>query len=89
MAIIKAFKGMRYNTEKAGKLDGLCCPPYDIISERERLAFIDSNPYNVIRLELPKDGENVYRTAGEVLDTWREQGILIHEDKPAIYIYEE
>ena len=89
MANIKAFRGMRYNTEKAGKLAALCCPPYDIISESERLAFIDSNEYNVIRLELPKDGDDVYRTAGEVLDAWRKQGVLIHEDKPAVYIYEE
>ena len=89
MAIIKAFKGMRYNTDKAGKLNELCCPPYDIISEKERLSYIAANEYNVIRLELPKDGDDVYQTAGDVLDLWREQGILIHEDKPAIYIYEE
>ena len=89
MATIKAFKGMRYNTGKAGKLSELCCPPYDIISERERLSFIAANEYNVIRLELPKDGENVYQTAGEVLNSWRDKGVLVHEDKPAIYIYEE
>lgn len=89
MAVIKAFKGMRYNTKKAGKLSELCCPPYDIISEEERRAFIEANPYNVIRLELPKDGDDVYATAGEVLNKWRDKGILIHEDKPAIYIYEE
>ena len=89
MAEIKAFRGMRYDTEKAGKLEELCCPPYDIISEKERKAFIAQNKYNVIRLELPREGEDVYRTAGEVLDKWREAGILIHEEKPALYIYEE
>ena len=89
MAEIKAFRGMRYNTERAGRLDELCCPPYDIISEKERKAYLAQNKYNVIRLELPKEGDNVYTTAGEVLDRWREKGILIHEDKPAIYIYEE
>ena len=89
MAEIKAFRGMRYDTGKAGSISTLCCPPYDIISEKERLAFIDENPYNVIRLELPREGENVYKTAGEILDLWRDKGILIHEQKPAIYIYEE
>lgn len=89
MAEIKAFRGMRYNTEKAGKLEELCCPPYDIISEKERRGYIAQNPYNVIRLELPREGENVYQTAGEILDKWRDKGILIHEDKPALYIYEE
>ena len=88
MAVIKPFRGMRFNTDKAGELKTLCCPPYDIISEEQRKAFIAQNPYNVIRLELPKEGEDVYARAGEVLDLWRRKGILIHEDKPAVYIYE-
>ena len=89
MATVKPFRGMRYNTEKAGKLSELCCPPYDIISEKERLSYIAANEYNVIRLELPKDGDDVYRSAGDILDKWRAEGVLIHEDKPAVYIYEE
>lgn len=89
MAEIKAFKGMRYNTFLAGKIGELCCPPYDIISEEERLGYIAENEYNVIRLELPKEGEDVYKTAGEVLDMWRNTGVLVHETKPAVYIYEE
>ena len=88
MAVIKPFRGMRFDTEKAGELKTLCCPPYDIISEEERKEFIKQNEYNVIRLELPKEGEDVYARAGKVLDMWRAKGILIHEDKPAIYIYE-
>ena len=89
MAEIKPFKGMRYNTFLAGKIGELCCPPYDIISEEERLGYIAENEYNVIRLELPKEGEDVYKTAGEVLDMWRNTGVLVHEIKPAVYIYEE
>ncbi len=89
MAEIKPFRGMRYNTEKAGEISKLCCPPYDIISEEERLSYIDENEYNVIRLELPKEGEDVYKNAGEILDIWRDKGVLVHEEKPAIYIYEE
>lgn len=54
MAEIKAFRGMRYNTEKAGEISQLCCPPYDIISEEQRLGYISENEYNIIRLELPK-----------------------------------
>lgn len=89
MAVIKPFKGMRYNTEAAGEISKLCCPPYDIISEQQRLAYIDENEYNVIRLELPKEGKNPYAQASDILNLWRDKGILIHEDKPAIYIYEE
>ena len=89
MAEIKAFRGMRYNTEKAGEISQLCCPPYDIISEEQRLGYISENGYNIIRLELPKEGENPYQTAREILDMWRNRGVLVSEDKPAIYVYEE
>ena len=53
MADIQAFKALRYDLEKAGKIEELTCPPYDIISEEQRQAFLGRNPQNVIRLELP------------------------------------
>lgn len=89
MAVIKPFRGMRYNTENAGKISELCCPPYDIIDEKQRLSYISQNEYNVIRLELPKEGENPYANAKYILDMWKHKGVLVCEDKPAIYIYEE
>ena len=89
MATIKGFKGMRYNLETAGEISKLCCPPYDIISEEQRLDYIKENEYNVIRLELPKEGENPYANAKNILEMWKDKGVLISEDKPAIYIYEE
>lgn len=88
MAIVKPFRGVRFQTEKAGKIEELVCPPYDIISEEQRLSYIDTNDHNIIRLELPK-GEHPYETAAKILKSWQASGILQTEDKPAIYIYEE
>lgn len=88
MAEVMGFKGLRFNTEKAGKIEELVCPPYDIISEEQRLQYIEKNQNNIIRLELPK-GENPYQNAKELLDSWLSSGVLKKEDKPAIYIYEE
>ena len=87
MAEIKSFKGMRYS-QSAGNIKELCCPPYDIISDSQREEFLKKNQYNIIRLELPK-GEQPYKTASEILNIWQDKGVLIKEDKPAIYIYEE
>ncbi len=89
MAQIKAFKGLRFNTTTAGDIKSLCCPPYDIISEEQRLGFLKANENNIIRLELPKEGENPYTTAAQVLKFWEDKGILIREEKPALYVYEE
>lgn len=88
MAKIKPFRGMRYS-ESAGDISKLCCPPYDIISEEQRLKYIAENEHNIIRLELPKQGEDPYKNASDILNEWRENGVLIYEDRPALYIYEE
>ncbi len=87
MAIVKGFNGMRFS-EAAGTLESLTCPPYDIISEEQRLAYLETNKNNVIRLELPK-GDDPYAQAGEVLKAWLTDGTLIREGKDSVYIYEE
>lgn len=87
MAAIKPFKALRF-TEKAGCIDQLLCPPYDIISEEERLQYIATNEHNIIRLELPK-GEEPYAEAGRLLNEWLDDGILKTDDKDSLYIYEE
>lgn len=91
MAEIKAFRGLRY-TDKAGKIGEVCCPPYDIISKKEREMFIEKNDCNVIRLELPNtdniDGFEAYATARKYLNQWLDKEILRKDDKDGIYIYE-
>jgi len=92
MAEIKAFRGLRY-TEKAGDIGVLCCPPYDIISAEEREQFLETNPNNIIRLELPQalsDNPDLdaYGTAGQFLRDWLAGGILANDDTESIYVYE-
>lgn len=87
MATIKEFSALRF-TDKAGKINELVCAPYDIISEEQRLAYIEKNENNVIRLELPK-GEDRYNTAGKTLNEWLDSGILACDKTDALYIYEE
>ncbi len=89
MADIRAFKGMRY-TEKAGGIAELVCPPYDIISEAEREAFVARNERNVIRLELPADtsGGDKYAEAGKILQSWLDEEILAADMNEGLYVYE-
>lgn len=87
MAEIKAFKGMRY-TSAAGDLNALVCPPYDIISDSQREKYIEENPYNIIRLELPKGGDERYREAGRTLREWLDKEILACDGEDSIYVYE-
>ncbi len=88
MAEIQPMKALRYDLEKAGSIEALVCPPYDIISEEERQGFLSRNPRNIVQLELPK-GENAYACAGETLRQWIAEGILKTDMDPGVYIYEE
>lgn len=90
MAEIKAFNGLRF-TEKAGEIGQLCCPPYDIISAEQRNQFLNTNPNNIIRLELPKtqnENDDAYENARACLNNWLSDSILAKDDKKGIYIYE-
>ena len=87
MAQIRPFRALRF-TPQAGEIHQLTCPPYDIIDESQRLWYLKRNPNNIVRLELPRDGENPYRTAGETLQAWLQSGVLKKDDSPAFYVYE-
>lgn len=86
MAEIRPFKGIRY-TKEAGDISKLVCPPYDIISEDERKAFLAENQYNMIRLELPV-GDLPYEAAKNSLNAWIQNGIVKQDMDEGLYIYE-
>ena len=86
MAEVKAFKALRF-TDKAGDISKNVCPPYDIISEDERLGFIAESENNIIRLEKPV-GDNAYEEAKKLYLDWSDKGIIATDDKKGMYVYE-
>lgn len=87
MAELRPFRALRF-TEQAGPIEQVVCPPYDIISEEQRQAYLRRNPHNIIRLELPREGADPYARAGELLREWLAGGVLAQDEQPAFYIYE-
>lgn len=88
MATIKPIRALRY-TQKAGELSTCVCPPYDIVSDAEYASLCQENPHNLIRLELPKGGEERYQVSGALLEQWLAEGILARDEQPGIYLYKE
>jgi uncharacterized protein (DUF1015 family) len=76
VAEIKPFRALRYDTERAGPLEDLVAPPYDVISPEERREFLERSPHNVVHLTLPDSEEEAGRTFRE----WRDEHILATED---------
>ena len=79
MAEVKAFGALRF-TDKSGDISKNVCPPYDIISEEERLAFIAQSENNIIRLEKPV-GDDAYNKAKALYLDWCEKGIIDTDKK--------
>jgi uncharacterized protein (DUF1015 family) len=70
-------------------------PPYDAISDAERLAYMARSPYNMIHLiwgvEHKDDtaNSNRFTRAAALLQQWRHTGVLVPETKPALYLYQQ
>ena len=70
MAEIAPFQGLRYDLDRIGDAANILAPPYDVISETERLDLEARHPQNVVRVELPRgEGDNRYANAARLLDT--------------------
>ncbi len=75
MADVKPFRALRYDEAKAGPLEDLVAPPYDVISPEQRVEYLARSPYNVVHLTLPDDEER----AGRDFRAWRDEGVLVQD----------
>ena len=82
---------MRYDPSKAGSIAELIAPPYDVISSEAQQALLDRHPANFVRLEYGKHGggSDRYESARDLLESWLRGGILIEDETPALYVYEQ
>ena len=77
MAEIKPFRALRYDERRAGPLERLVAPPFDVIGPAERDDYLARSPYNVVRLTLP-DSE---AEAGLLFHDWQTEGALVAEKR--------
>ncbi len=91
MVTIKPFKGYRYNPAKIKDLADVATPPYDVISDAQREAFIKRSEYSFARLILPKsdDGGNgdKYAASAALQGKWIAGGIFVQDPEESIYAY--
>ena len=81
MADVRPFRAVRYDEAKAGPLETLVAPPYDVISPEEREEYLARSPYNVVHLTLPDSEDEAARDLHE----WRESAVLLRDDEPAFW----
>ena len=92
MADILPFRALRYDLSKvtAGEV---MTQPYDKITPAMQEGYYAASPYNLVRIILGKpqpgddEQENVYTRAAACLRQWQDQGILVRDAEPSIYVY--
>jgi uncharacterized protein (DUF1015 family) len=68
-------------------------PPYDVISDEDRVRFYRQDPHNVVRLIAgevrPTDTaeDNKYLRAARFYKLWQEEGVLRRQAEPGLLVY--
>jgi uncharacterized protein (DUF1015 family) len=93
VARFQPFAGIRYDLGRSA-LDRVISPPYDVIDEAQRAALAARDPHNAVRIDLPvaeggAAGEpgDPYEVAGSLLRQWRDDGVLVTDDRPSFTIH--
>ena len=95
MVDIRAFRGVLYPFGNDFKASDVLAPPYDVITKPERAAFAAKHPNNVVKLILPEirdddnETENQYTRAADLWREWRDERVLVQDNTPAIYCYDQ
>jgi len=95
MAEIEPFSGWRYELEQVGSLSDVVAPPYDVIDAAKQDRLYQQHPCNVIRLILNRNepgdvSESArYQRAAGFLERWQQDGILVRDRAPCLYVYHQ
>jgi uncharacterized protein (DUF1015 family) len=81
VADVQPFRAVRY----AHPTPALVAPPYDVVSPGERELLLARDPHNVAHLTLAEDESSV----GDVYRSWLASGVLVHDDRPAMWLWEQ
>lgn len=93
MAVVRPFKAIRPRKDLAEKVAAL---PYDVMDSDEAREMVKGNPYSFLHVdkaEIDMDknidlyDKKVYEKASANLNKMIEDGVLVEENKPCLYIY--
>jgi uncharacterized protein (DUF1015 family) len=89
MPEIQPLRALRYDLDRTGGLQDVVAPPYDVIDSAQRAALEAQSPYNVVAIDLPEGGDDRYELAAARLSEWRDQGVIVRDERPAVWTLEQ
>ena len=84
MPRFEPFAAIRYATED---LISVVAPPYDVLSNTDVDVLEARSPHNVVRIDVPRGGEDRYDIAAKTMRAWLHEGILAVDSEPSFTIY--
>jgi uncharacterized protein (DUF1015 family) len=84
MAEISPLRALHYDPDRVGDIGRVVAPPYDVIDPAQREELKARSEYNVVEIDLPQ-GDDPYAAAAEVFARWREEGVIVRDDEPALW----
>jgi uncharacterized protein (DUF1015 family) len=84
MAEIRPLRALHFDTAR-DTLQNVVAPPYDVIDDEGRAALAAQSPNNIVEIDLPR-GDDPYGTAGEIFRRWQDEGVLVQDEDPALWV---
>ena len=86
MPRFEPFQALRYRRNV--DLHSVCSPPYDVLSDLDRLALATQHVNNIVHIDMPvASSGNAYEHAAAVLNQWVTEGVLVRDDQPSFTLY--
>ena len=86
MPRFEPFQALRYGSTI--DLNDVCSPPYDVLSDADRLALANKHQNNIVHIDMPlAPSGNAYEHAASVLTHWIGNGVLVRDDVPSFTLY--
>jgi len=89
MTDIRPFRGLRYDPARVTP-DDVVAPPFDVVSEDDVRALHARSPYNIAHVESSRGADDSrFAGAAAALDAWEREGVLVRDEAPRYYAYEQ
>ena len=86
MPRFEPFQALRYRRNI--ELHAVCSPPYDVLSDLDRMALANNHESNIVHIDMPVSASgNAYEHAATVLKQWMSDGVMVRDETPSFTLY--
>ncbi len=95
MVEVHPFRALHFDPKIVGDLTRVTSQPYDKIDDALQKVYYDRHPNHIVRVIRGRDesrdteASNKYTRARGILEEWLKKGVLVKDEKPALYAYRQ